>query len=226
MIEDFQSIFVFTITAKDVAANILVAMTCGFFIAFLYKYTYSGLNYSSAFNVSLIMLTMITAVVIMVIGNNLARAFGMVGAMSIIRFRTAVKDASDIMFIFFALSIGLASGVKLYSIAILGTFFIGFVYFVITKMNFSLPMKREFLMQVVIKEDQSSDNPFGSILDKYCNKYKLVNIKSLGESGGNQLLEFSFYLTLRDEGKGALLIREIRSVFGVEQTNLFFDETS
>jgi uncharacterized membrane protein YhiD involved in acid resistance len=226
MIEDFQSIFVFTLTAKDVAANILVAMTCGFFIAFLYKYTYSGLNYSSAFNVSLIMLTMITAVVIMVIGNNLARAFGMVGAMSIIRFRTAVKDASDIMFIFFALSIGLASGVKLYSIAILGTFFIGFVYFVITKMNFSLPMKREFLMQVVIREDQSADNPFGSILGKYCNKHKLVNIKSLGESGGNQLLEFSFYLTLRDEAKGALLIREIRSVFGVEQTNLFFDETS
>lgn len=226
MIEDFQTVFVMSITAKDVLANILVAMMCGFLIAFLYKYTYSGLNYSSAFNVSLIMLTMITAVVIMVIGNNLARAFGMVGAMSIIRFRTAVKDASDIMFIFFALSIGLASGVKLYSIAILGTLFIGFIYFLITKMNFSLPMKREFLMQIISRENEIEDNPFGSIFGKYCGKHKLVNIKTIGEKGDNQLMELSYYITLKDEAKGPLMVSEIKTVKGVQQTNLFFDETS
>jgi uncharacterized membrane protein YhiD involved in acid resistance len=226
MIEDFQSIFVFTISAKDVIANLIVALTCGFFIAFLYKYTYSGLNYSAAFNVSLIMLTMITAIVIMVIGNNLARAFGMVGAMSIIRFRTAVKDTADIMFIFFALSIGLASGVKLYSIAFLGTFFIGSIYFIISRMNFSLPLKREFLMQIVAREKETGDNPFGEILSRYCKKQKLVNIKTLGEKGNDQLLEFSFYVTLKDEAKGGILVKEVREVDGVEQTNLFFDETS
>jgi uncharacterized membrane protein YhiD involved in acid resistance len=226
MIEDFQSVFVFTITAKDVVANILVAMTCGFFIAFLYKYTYSGLNYSAAFNVSLIMLTMITAIVIMVIGNNLARAFGMVGAMSIIRFRTAVKDTADIMFIFFALSIGLASGVKLYSIAFLGTFVIGTIYFLINKVNFSLPVKREFLMQIVVRENETEENPFGEILGRYCGKQKLVNIKTLGAKGDDQLIEFSYYITLKDEAKGNLLVKEIREVGGVEQTNLFFDETS
>jgi uncharacterized membrane protein YhiD involved in acid resistance len=226
MLEDYQVMFVVSLTAKDVIGNILVAMSCGFFIAFLYKYTYSGLNYSSAFNVSLIMLTMITAVVIMVIGNNLARAFGMVGAMSIIRFRTAVKDASDIMFIFFALTIGLASGVKLYSIAILGTFFIGFIYYIITKMNFSLPMKREFLMQIISRENDIPDNPFSEIFGKYCGKHKLVNIKTLGEKGSSQLMELSYYVTLKDEAKGALMVSEIKSIHGVEQTNLFFDETN
>ncbi len=225
MIEDFQSIFVFTITAKDVIANILVAMFCGFFIAFLYKYTYTGLNYSRAFTVSLIMLTMITAIVIMVIGNNLARAFGMVGAMSIIRFRTAVKDASDIMFIFFSLTIGLASGVKLYSIAILGSLIIGAVYFIISKMDFALPQRREFLMQITTREDMEAENPFGKILSKYCGKLKLVNVKTLGEEH-NQLLEFSFYITLKDESKGHLMVKEIKKIKGVEQTNLFFDETS
>ncbi len=224
MVEDFQTLFVFTITAKDVIANIMVAMACGFFIAFLYKYTYSGLNYSAAFTISLIMLTMITAVVIMVIGNNLARAFGMVGAMSIIRFRTAVKDASDIMFIFFALTIGLASGVKLYSIAILGTLFIGFVYFVISKMNFALPRKREFLMQIVADENELEENPFQDILKRFCSNHKLVNVKTMGES--KQLIEFSYYVNLRNENKGASLVSELKSLHGVQQTNLFYDETS
>ncbi len=225
MIEDYQNLFVFTITAQDVIANILIATMCGFFIAFVYKYTYSGLNYSSAFTVSLIMLTMITALVIMVIGNNLARAFGMVGAMSIIRFRTAVKDASDIMFIFFALTIGLASGVKLYSIAILGTLFVSFVYFVISKMNFALPRKREFLMQIVAREDHIEENPFGEILKKYCSKQKLVNLKTMGEAG-HELMEFSFYVNLRNESKGTTMVSELNALPGVEQTNLFFDETS
>ncbi len=223
--EDIQSMFVFTITAKDVIGNIIVAMVCGFSIAFLYKYTYSGLNYSASFTVSLIMLTMITAVVIMVIGNNLARAFGMVGAMSIIRFRTAVKDTSDIMFIFFALTIGLASGVKLYSIAILGTLFIGFIYYVISRMNFALPTKREFLMQIVSNESQLDDNAFSETLAKYCRRNKLVNVKTMGDKD-NQLMEFSYYVILKNESKGANLIREIKSIKGVEQTNLFFDETN
>lgn len=225
MTEDFQSLFVFTITAKDVIANILVAMTCGFFIAFLYKYTYKGLNYSSAFTISLVMLTMITAVVIMVIGNNLARAFGMVGAMSIIRFRTAVKDTSDIMFIFFALTIGLASGVKLYSIAFFGTFIIGLIYFIVSKINFALPQKREFLMQIIADEDKLQDNPFAEALKKYCSRHKLVNIKTLGEEG-DQRIEFSYYVNLRDESRGAQMVKDLKNLDGVEQTNLFFDETS
>ncbi|TVQ88703.1 MAG: DUF4956 domain-containing protein [Bacteroidetes bacterium] len=225
MVEDFQNIFVFSITARDVIANILVAMCCGIFIAVLYKYTYKGLNYSTAFTVSLIMLTMITAIVIMVIGNNLARAFGMVGAMSIIRFRTAVKDASDIMFIFFALSIGLASGVKLYSIAIFGTLFIGLVYLIISQLNFALPQKREFLLQIIAKSENLPDNPFMDTLKKYCGKYKLVNVKTLGESE-NEQMEFSYYIHLKNEQKGPELVSNIKNLKGVVQTNLFFDETS
>ncbi len=225
MTEDFQSLFIFSITAKDVVANILIAMCCGIFISLLYKYTYKGLNYSAAFTVSLIMLTMITAIVIMVIGNNLARAFGMVGAMSIIRFRTAVKDASDIMFIFFALSIGLASGVKLYSIAIFGTIFIGLVYLVVSQLNFALPQKREFLLQIIAHENQLPEDPFMQTLKKFCGKTKLVNVKTLGEED-NQLMEFSYYVNMRDEKLGPGLVSAIKNLQGVVQTNLFFDETN
>jgi uncharacterized membrane protein YhiD involved in acid resistance len=225
MVEDFQQIFVFSITARDVIGNVILAMICGVFIALIYKYTYKGLNYSSAFTVSLVMLTMITAIVIMVIGNNLARAFGMVGAMSIIRFRTAVKDTADIMFIFFALTIGLAAGVKLYSIAIFGTFFIGLIYFIVNKINFSLPQSREFLMQIITESEEISDNPFAEILNRHCKRYKLVNLKTMGEKN-SELMEFSYYINLRNEEKGNDLVYEVKRLAGVKQTNLFFDETS
>jgi hypothetical protein len=88
-----------------------VALFAGLILTCLYRITYKGAGYTAGFVGSIILLTLITALVIMVIGNNLARAFGLVGAMSIIRFRTAVKDVMDIVFIFFALAVGMASGV-------------------------------------------------------------------------------------------------------------------
>jgi uncharacterized membrane protein YhiD involved in acid resistance len=223
MVDEFQNIFVFSISAIEVISNIMVALFCGLAIALLYKYTYKGLNYSASFTISLVLLTMITAIVIMVIGNNLARAFGMVGAMSIIRFRTAVKDASDIMFIFFALSIGLAAGVKLYALAVFGTFFVGLVYFILGKYSFALPHNREYLLQLTANSATLPNNPFEKAFEKYCKRYKLVNVKSLGEET-NEIMEFSYYINLRDEINGKQLVGEVKSIPGVKNVNLFFDE--
>ncbi len=224
MANDFQEIFVFSITLQDVIGNILVALMCGIAIAVLYRYTYRGLNYSTAFTISLVMLTMITAIVIMVIGNNLARAFGLVGAMSIIRFRTAVKDASDIMFIFFALTIGLASGVKLYTIAIFGTLIVSIVYLIIIRFNFALPESREFLLQITAKSEKLPENPFDNIFKIHCRKQKLINLKTIGEEE-NEMMEFSYYIKLKNEDKSKTLISDIKQIPGIEQINLFFDET-
>jgi len=101
----------FPVTGFEIITNITVALVCGLFISWLYRHTYKGPGYSITFVNSMVFLAMITAVVILVIGNNLARAFGLVGAMSIIRFRTAVKETQDIVYIFFALSVGMAAGV-------------------------------------------------------------------------------------------------------------------
>lgn len=159
----------------------------------------------------------------MVIGNNLARAFGMVGAMSIIRFRTAVKDAADIMFIFFSLAIGLAAGVKLYFIAFIGTLTVGGVYLLMSKFSFVLPRSREFLLQITAFTGKMADNPFADEFKRYCRKYKLVNVKTLGELE-NEVMEFSYYINLKQESKGKNLVGEIKKMNGVKSVNLFFDE--
>ena len=99
---ELQSLMDMNIRTGDVLLNLLVALLCGLVIAQTYKLTFGGASYSKSISNSLVVLAMITTVVIIVIGNNLARAFGLVGAMSIIRFRTAVKDPMDIVFIFFS----------------------------------------------------------------------------------------------------------------------------
>lgn len=109
--QDLQNILSFSLTTGQVVRNLAVALVCGLLISRFYAWVTGRPGQSRTFSGSLIALSLITAVVIMVIGNNLARAFGLVGAMSIVRFRTAVKDVQDIVFIFFSLAIGMAAGV-------------------------------------------------------------------------------------------------------------------
>ena len=97
---DYQNLAVFPTATADVLANLLVAFVCGLMMSIIYRITYRGPSYSVTFVNSLVLLSIISAIVIMVIGNNIARAFGLVGAMSIIRFRTAVRDTMDLVFIF------------------------------------------------------------------------------------------------------------------------------
>ncbi len=221
---DFADIFTLSISLRDVVFNLIVALFCGTIISLLYRYTYKGLNYSASFAVSMIMLTMITSIVIMVIGNNLARAFGMVGAMSIIRFRTAVKDATDIMFIFFALTIGLAAGVKMYAVAIFGTLFISLIFLIISRFNFGLSRKREYLLQILSQSDDISGSHVDDSIRKFCRRFKLINVKALGEPG-NELMEYSYHVFLKDEEQGSQMIRELKKQNEIKNVNLFFDET-
>jgi uncharacterized membrane protein YhiD involved in acid resistance len=223
MINDFTDIFTLSLTLRDVIGNLIVALLCGIIISLVYRHTYKGLNYSSSFAVSIIMLTMITSIVIMVIGNNLARAFGMVGAMSIIRFRTAVKDAADIMFIFFALTIGLACGVKMYAIAIFGTLFISMVYIILHVFNFGMIKRQEYLLQIMLASTEAEQALFDALIKKYTVRHKLVNTRILGEPE-HESLELSYHIFLTDRNKGSLLVSAIKRHPEVRHVNLFFDE--
>jgi uncharacterized membrane protein YhiD involved in acid resistance len=168
----------------------------------------------------MVILSMITALVIMVIGNNLARAFGLVGAMSIIRFRTAVKDTHDIIFIFFALAAGMAAGVGLRLIAFSGTVFISIVMLILFQLNYAAPKKREFLVQFNCRLVDDKP-PYLPVLDKYCRKHRLVNMQSIGES---DFFEISFYVVLKNKKYNPLLIQDLNNISEINQVRFFFDE--
>ena len=220
MFQGFENIFVTSLNLEEFIANLLIALICGLLISVFYRSIYNGPNYSHKFVQSMVVLSMITALVIMVIGNNLARAFGLVGAMSIIRFRTAVKDMHDIVFIFFALAAGMASGVGLRLLACTGTIFIGFVMLVLFQVNYAAPKKREFLIQFgcLLVDDSPA---YLSVLEKYCKKYRLVNMQSLGD---DDMFEISFYLILKKKQESAQLIKELNNIPEIKQIRFFFDE--
>ena len=110
-----------SLTPQEILINFLAALAAGLIIFLSYRFSHSGAVYSARFNVSLWMLTMVTTMVMCVIGNNIALSLGMVGALSIVRFRTAVKDARDTAYIFWSIAVGICCGISDFLTAIMGS---------------------------------------------------------------------------------------------------------
>lgn len=221
MFEEFQQLDLFPITIYTVIGNLVVSFLCGIVISLVYRFVYKGPSYSVTFVNSLVILSMITSVVILVIGNNLARAFGLVGAMSIIRFRTAVRDVQDIVFIFFALSIGMATGVGLYSVAITGTLLISLAIIMLSLSNFGSVRKREFMLQLTYYSSPENDQLIDHIIRRHCKKVKLVNLKNVGSEN---VIEAFYHISLKQEKKNTLLLTDLSTSAKVLNVNLYFDE--
>ncbi len=220
---DLQSLMDINIRTGDVLLNLLVAFLCGLVIAQTYKMTFGGASYSKSISNSLVVLAMITTVVIIVIGNNLARAFGLVGAMSIIRFRTAVKDPMDIVFIFFSLTIGLAAGVGLVQIAVIGTITISGVLLIMSKFGYGSTRGDENLLQFAFSGDHNGDEPpYMSVIQSYCKSYTMINVRSLGSSSQ---YEISYYVTLREASKSNEFVKALSNLDDVDKINLYSDES-
>ena len=113
-----------------VAASMTVAFLCAVLIYLVYRYFYKGVSYSTKFGMLLIMLTMVTAFIILCISTNLVLSLGMVGALSIVRFRAAIKEPLDVGFLFFAIAAGLTAGARLYLVAIAGTLIVNLVFII------------------------------------------------------------------------------------------------
>lgn len=124
-LENFSSVNIF-----DMTLALLLAFGLGMFIFFVYKKTFSGVMYSSSFGVTLIALVMITTLVILAVTSNVVLSLGMVGALSIVRFRTAIKEPLDIAFLFWAIAAGIVLAAGMIPLAVAGSLFIGIVLLV------------------------------------------------------------------------------------------------
>jgi len=221
MLQEFQTIELFQISIYTVLTNLSVSLACGIVIALVYRFIYKGPSYSATYVNSLVLLSLITTLVIMVIGNNLARAFGLVGAMSIIRFRTAVRDVQDIVYIFFALAVGMASGVGLHAIAIAGTLVICLVSVVLVTFNFGAPGKAEYVLQLIYKPSNEIENRITETMRKYCTGIRLSNLKSQGDDGN---VEAFYQFSLKRKYRSTELVEEFTSLSDKIRFNLYFDQ--
>jgi hypothetical protein len=120
-------------SAVEIVINLGVSFIVGMFIFYVYKKTFQGVLYQRSFNVSLITVSMVITLIIMTISGNLVLSLGMVGALSIVRFRTPIKDPLDLVFIFWAITVGIANGVGYFNISIIGSIVMTLVILIMTR---------------------------------------------------------------------------------------------
>ena len=189
----FKSSFLENITAVsilDMALTIALAFGIGIFIFYVYKKTYQGVMYSSSFGTTLIALTMITSQVILAVTSNVVLSLGMVGALSIVRFRTAIKEPLDIAFLFWSIAVGIILAAGMIPLAVIGSVIIGLIllFFVNRK-----PHKNPYIV-VLSCRDHEAEQTARKYLDEQTER---CVVKS--KSAQNGLIELNLEVRLKDD---------------------------
>lgn len=187
------------LTLEDILLNFLVASVLGCVIYLSYRISHSGAAYSARFNVTLVMLTLVTALVMNVIGNNIALSLGMVGALSIVRFRTAIKDPRDTAYIFWCIAIGICCGVSEYMIAGLGS---AVIFGLMLLFGFVKSNERYLL---VLRGDKKSEESVVRLMeDKFRGGAKL-RVQNVSGETGEWIYEISEHQLAKVKKEGSLV---------------------
>jgi uncharacterized membrane protein YhiD involved in acid resistance len=190
------------IDTTGMIVSLITALICGVLIYIFYRFFYKGVLYSHNYNVMLIMTTLVTSFIIMTISTNIVLSLGMVGALSIVRFRAAIKDPLDVGFLFWAVAAGIASGAGMYLYAILATVGIGIVYMIASRVG---PRKRVYLL--VIRYHNDANEEVMRILSPM--KTVLKN-----KTGINDMTELTLEMKLNNNN--TLFVTRISAIEGVE----------
>lgn len=193
---NFQDIFksaflerVSSVSLLDMGLTLILSFALGIFIFCIYKKSYAGLMYSSAFGVTLIALSMITAMLILAVTSNVVLSLGMVGALSIVRFRTAIKEPSDIAFLFWSIAAGIVLAAGLIPLAVFGSLLVGSVLLVFSRhQSFEQPY-----ILVLHCEDSASEQEAHRFLQQ---RAKKLSLKSKSVSPG--CIELNYEIRLKD----------------------------
>ena len=208
----FKSSFlenVSSITILDMALAMLLAFGLGLFIFFIYKKTYAGVMYSSSFGVTLVALSMITTLVILAVTSNVVLSLGMVGALSIVRFRTAIKEPLDIAFLFWAIADGIVLAAGFIVLAVFGSLFIGIIILVFANHK---DMTNPFIVVLNCDGHESEEKA----LDMLRQHTKRCSVKSKSARRGS--VELNLEVRLRDTSTD--FINELSEIEGVQSAVL------
>lgn len=166
-------------TAGDVIFTIVLSFVLSLAIGWVYQITHKSTSYTQSYVHTLVMMSMVVAVIMLVIGSNIARAFSLVGALSIIRFRNAVKETRDVGYIFFAMAVGMASGTRFYLVAIYATVVICILLWALAKLNMFAKDVKEQVLKVRLPSDIAYDNLFDRLFSKYLTRADLMTVETV-----------------------------------------------
>ena len=202
-------------TVASAVLKVLLAFVLGVVVANVYRWSHAEIAEKS-FTDTLIILAMIVAVVMVVIGDSVARAFSLVGALSIIRFRSAVQDPRDIAFVFLALAVGMAVGAGDPALAIIGTFLIGGIIIGLHQWHTICSAKAGAMLTFRVPPDPEYEQSYRPVFSKHLTADRLIHQRTT-KSG---TIELEFHVKLKEPEQWILFFQELTALEGVEDVKL------
>ena len=206
----------------EIISNLVLAFILGLLIAVVYRLTNHGKGINPSFLVTMVILSLVVALVMMVIGNSIARAFSLVGALSIIRFRTVVKDNKDIAFVFFALAAGMASGIGNYRIALYGVGMILALILFMDFIQFGVSPRGVFLLRFQIIPTDSDENAFLQVFNEYLSSFNRLSVKTVRMG---QFVEHSYLIKVRKGTNEQNFVSRLSAIEGMERVTMLAEES-
>lgn len=205
-----------------IVVSSLLAFVLGLFVAWIYRLTHRGVSYSHELINTLVITATLINLVMLIIGGNLARAFGLVGVMSMVRFRTSLRDVRDAIFIFYALAAGMATGTGNEVIGVAGILVIGLLVLMLHWSGHGMPRRAEGgLLQFNAPLDGESRKPYLPVFEKYLNSSSLLHVRAIPQA---ELLELSFHVALKDRTQMENFVSALSAVDGLDRVNVVIGE--
>jgi uncharacterized membrane protein YhiD involved in acid resistance len=196
-------------TLTDVAMVLALSFVLSLVITWAYRHTHRGTSYSQSYAQTLVVLGMVVAMIMLIIGSNLARAFSLVGALSIIRFRNAVKETRDVGFVFLTMAIGMACGTRFYALAAFGTAAFTAVVLLMDKLDLFAKRVSERILRVRLPADRGYETAFEEVFAKYLRENRLISVETVS---AGVLQEVIYSVVLKDGVEPQELLEAIRAV--------------
>ena len=203
-----------SLTIEQIIMQIAVSLVIGIIIYISYYVSHTGTIYSKKFNVSLVMLTVLTSMVMTVIGNNIALSLGMVGALSIVRFRTAIKDSRDTAYIFWAIIVGICCGVGDFTVAGIGSATI----FII--MLFFGRIKNDNRVLLIIRGSRAIEKKIEGTVFNHFNKKAIMRVKNTTSDNVELIYEITRTLFEKEQKKSQSITDKLYKLNDVNYVNM------
>ena len=202
------------LNTAQLAIHIIMAVLLGFVIYVSYYVAHAGTVYSRKFNVSLVVLTVLTSTVMTVIGNNIALSLGMVGALSIVRFRTAIKDSRETVYIFWCIAVGIACGVGDFAVAGIGSAAVFIVLLILGR------VKNENRVLLVVRSARSAENAVKSAVSGYYDRHVSLQVENTTRDSAELIYELSRKWMKRKENELKSITDVLYEIEQVEYVNV------
>ncbi|HEY1093262.1 MAG TPA: DUF4956 domain-containing protein [Glycomyces sp.] len=211
-------------SVADIALSLTLSFLLSCVIGIVYRRTHQNVSYSQSYVQTLIIMGVVISVIMLIVGSNVARAFALVGALSIIRFRNALKETRDVGYIFLVMGVGMACGTRFYLLAIIATIVVCLVLLIMHRFNWFAHNVQRQVVKVHVPADEDYTGRIDDVLIRNTDEFEQVSIETIR---GGALIEMTYTVRLKKGRNPSGLLGELRDVTSGQQVTVLtgYDQT-